>query len=136
MYEMILDAIKGMDENEIVILWNEYCIADQRFDDEIMTAYELEEYAKNQDPMYLLNRFYFGCDEGRKETSANPNRNYFSFDGYGNIISFDYIYNKYADEFYNIDIDALVDYIVNNENALFCDEIQEILDNANDEEEA
>lgn len=126
--EMILDVLREMNDNEIATIWNEYCREVYRYDDEIMTDYEMEEYAKTQDVMNILNRFYFGNDDGQENTSANPNRNFFTFNGYGNIISFDYIYNKYADEFYYVDVDEMIDYIIENEDSLYCDEIQSILD--------
>lgn len=128
MNEKILNAIKTMDDSSIVSLWNEYCYNTNNYDDEIMDAYAFEEYARGCDPMELLNRMYFGHDEFDESSSANPNRNYFCFNGYANIISFDYIYNSYNDKFYNMDIDALVDYIIDNEDSLNNSDIEEILD--------
>ena len=127
--ERIIDLFKDMNDGEVISVWNEYCRETNRFDDEIMDAYELEEWANNSgDTMNILNRFFFGSDEEREGTSANPNRNYFTFNGYGNIISFDYIYNQFSDEFYYIWIDELIDYIIENENSFGVDEIQEILE--------
>lgn len=135
MKNLVLTAIKEMDDNEIVRIWNEFCQVDRRYDDEIFDAYMMEEYINNSDDgMAILNRFYFGNDEGREGTSANPNRNFFYFNGYANIVSFDYIYNQYTDEFFGIDADLLVDYIVENEEAFDNDELQEILDGATIEE--
>ena len=51
-----------------------------------------------------------------------------TFNGYGNIISFDYIYNSCSDEFYYIWIDELIEYITENKEAFGNDDIQEILD--------
>lgn len=48
-YNKILDYIKGLDDSDIVTLWNEYCYTTDRYDDEIMDCYRLEEYAKNTD---------------------------------------------------------------------------------------
>lgn len=131
MEKRILEVIKEMQDSEIVTLWNEYCYATNHYDDEIMDQYRLEEYlsgCSTEDTISLLNRFYFGHDENNENSSANPNRNYFTFNGYGNIISFDYIYNQYTDEFYNIYIDDLIEYIISNQDALYNDEIQEIID--------
>ena len=131
--EMIIEVFKTMDESEVVRIWNEYCMATSRYDDEIMDAYQMEEWANNSgDVTNILNRFYFGTDGENENTSANPNRNYFTFNGYGNIISFDYIYNSYTNEFSYVYVDDLADYIVENENAFYCDEIQEILDDENE----
>lgn len=133
--EMILDVLREMNDGEIASIWNDYCGEVYKYDDEIMTVYEMEEYAKTQDVMNILNRFYFGNDDGQENTSANPNRNFFTFNGYGNIISFDYIYNKYADEFYYVDVDEMINYIIENEDSLYCDEIQSILDEELEESE-
>ena len=134
--ERIIDLFKEMSEGEVISVWNEYCREVNKFDDEIMDAYELEEWANNSgDTMNILNCFFFGSDEEREGTSANPNRNYFKFNGYGNIISFDYIYNQFTDEFYYVDADELAEYIAENEEAFYNDEIQEIIDEYTSEEE-
>ena len=134
--ERIIDLFKEMNDEEVISAWNEYCREVNKFDDEIMDAYELEEWANNSgDTMNILNRFFFGSDEEREGTSANPNRNYFKFNGYGNIISFDYIYNQFTDEFHYVDADELAEYIAENEEAFYNDEIQEIIDEYTSEEE-
>ena len=134
--ERIIDLFKEMNDEEVISAWNEYCREVNKFDDEIMDAYELEEWANNSgDTMNILNRFFFGSDEEREGTSANPNRNYFKFNGYGNIISFDYIYNQFTDEFHYVDAEELAEYIAENEEAFYNDEIQEIIDEYTSEEE-
>lgn len=69
----------------------------------------LEEFYNGTNAIELLNRAYFGWDEDNYYTdssgnkvysSFNPNRNYFSYNGYGNLISTDYInYSVYLDEY-------------------------------------
>ena len=132
--EKIIETIKGMDDGEIIRIWNEYCREANRYDDEIMDAYEMEEWVNNTgDKMSLLNRFYFGSDDYNKEGSANPNRNYFCFNGYGNIISFDCIYNEYTDEFYHMDANELADYIEENRESFYNDELEELFDELEEE---
>lgn len=127
----ILETIKEMDDNELVALWNEYCSNNNYYDDII---YDYDAMVKmmndgSNDPIYWVNRFFYGYDEfNGSGSSANPNRNFFIFNGYANIVSFDYIYNQYTDEFYNMEVDALIDYIVENSDALYNDTIQELLD--------
>lgn len=136
MKEKLFNTFTQMNDNEIISVWNEYCNKSNRFDDEIWDAYRMEEWiTSGYDVMAILNCFYFGSDEEREGTSANPNRNYFTFNGYGNIISFDYIYNSFSNEFYYIDIDNLIEYIIENKDALYNDEIQEILDAAEEGDE-
>lgn len=128
LYNELLTAFQAMDDSDIISVWNEYCLVSNYYDDQIMDSYGLEEMLSGQDVFYIANRFYFGNDEGRENTSANPNRNYFKFDGYGNITSFDYIYNSFSKEFSYIDIESLIDYIIDNEEAFYNDDIQEIID--------
>ena len=135
-FERIMDVLKEMDDSELVSVWNEYCYATNRYDDEILDAYSMEEWIENaEDKISLLNRFYFGHDDMDENGSANPNRNYFTFNGYGNVISFDYIYNSYTNEFNYIYVNDLIDYIIENEDSLCNDDIQDILDDAEDDAE-
>lgn len=68
-------------------------------DDRFYPMEELEELLSNKSPLDLLNMGYFGRDDetwhydssGNKiYTSFNPNRNYFYFNGYGNLCSCNY----------------------------------------------
>lgn len=130
--EKLLELFTNMDDSELVSVWNEYCFATNS-EGEILDYDTLEEYISNDsthDTLYWLNCFYYGSDEySTEEGSANPNRNYFTFNAYGNVISFDYIYNSYTKEFNHMDIDELINYIIENEDSLYNDDIQEILDN-------
>jgi len=128
LYNEIRKLFAQMDDNEIISIWNEYCEATQHYDDRIMDAYELEDIFYGVDPLELVNRFFYGSDVYNEESGANPNRNYFTLNGYGNIVSFDYIYNEYSDKFYYIDTDELTYYIIE-KNEDFCnDDIRELLD--------
>ena len=80
-----MEVVKVLDDSEIISLWNEYCSETNNYDDSIMDAYEFEEYARNSDPIELMNRMFFGHDELNENTSANPNRDYFCFNGYASI---------------------------------------------------
>ena len=68
-------------------------------DDRYYYMDELSELFSGTDPIDLLNRAFFGRDaetwttnaRGEREYGAfNPNRNYFTFSGYGNLVSSDY----------------------------------------------
>jgi hypothetical protein len=134
----IREILTKIDESELVSIWNDFCMNDNRYDDEIMDYCTLEEYISNagDDTMQWLNRFYFGSDDYSDESgSANPNRNYFTFNGYGNIISFDYLYNEYTDKFNYIDDELLIDYIIDNQESFSNDDIQEIIDALEDIED-
>jgi len=137
LYDILRDHFTGLDDDKIVSIWNEYIHENNLFDDEIFDYDTMEEMIENSSEggLYWVNRFFYGSDDYSNEGSANPNRNYFMFNGYGNIVSFDYIYNSYTDTFNHIEIGDLIDYIIENNDSLFDDDIQEILDNANEENE-
>jgi len=90
---------------------------------------ELGLYFSEVDPIELLNRAFYGHDEsyhtdeyGQKHYEAfNPNREYFSFNGYGNLVSSDEKdYSGFLDEYF---INALIE----NRGNLYCiDENEEL----------
>lgn len=92
----------------------------------------LTEFYHGADPVELLQRAYFGRDDecyhitstGEKVyNSFNPNRNYFYFNGYGNLCSADYKdYSCYLDNYF-------IDALIKNQNYLYLpDEITDILE--------
>lgn len=68
-------------------------------EDRYYEMYMLEDFYQGADLLDLLNRVYFGRDDGTWHTdgngnkvygSFNPNREYFYYNGYGNLVSSDY----------------------------------------------
>lgn len=68
-------------------------------DDRYYSMEELGEFYANADPLELLNRAYYGWDEDsctidqwgtKRQDAFNPNRDYFRYNGYGNLVSTDY----------------------------------------------
>ena len=60
---------------------------------------ELDEFYRDSDPLEILRRAYFGRDDDTWTTDSNgnktygefnPNRDYFYYNGYGNLVSSDY----------------------------------------------
>ena len=100
-------------------------------DDRYYSMDELPEILGDIDIIKLLNMAYFGDDEnyhideyGRKHyESFNPNREYFYFNGYGNLCSANYKdYSAHLDDYF-------VDAIIENQNYLYLDdEIKNILE--------
>lgn len=126
--QKIRNILTEIDEAAVISAWNEFCYNTSRYDDEIIDAYRMEELMQeSKEPLTWVNRFFFGHDDYDENGSANPNRNYFTFNGYGNIISFDYIYNQYKDEFSYIDDADLINYMIENSDALGIDEVEEVL---------
>lgn len=80
-------------------------------DDRYYSMEELNDLYSGQEPQEILFRAFYGFDadtwitdgRGNKEYGAfNPNRNYFYFNGYGNLVSSDY--KDYSD---NLDLYAV-----------------------------
>lgn len=98
---------------------------------------ELPELLYGKDPIDLLNTAYFGKDEESWHTdssgnkiydSFNPNREYFTFNGYGNLVSADYKdYSYLLDDYF---IEALID---NKDNLYLDNEILEIIEGAEED---
>ena len=134
MEEKILEVLKGMEDGDLISVWNEYCDKCNMYDDRIYYMEEIDDLFSGQDVTYILNRAFFGHDQWSDNSEFNPNRAYFTFNGYGNLISLDWIsYNEYADSFGDcIDDSALVDYIVENNDSLYNDDIQNVLDEIDD----
>ena len=101
-------------------------------DDRYYEMDELKEFYHGVDPVELLQRAYFGYDSDTWHTDAhnnkiygafNPNRNYFRYNGYGNLVSCDYKdYSEHLDGWF---IDSLIE---NARNLYLDDEIMEIIE--------
>lgn len=79
-------------------------------DDRYYLMNELDEFYRDTEPTELLNRAFYGYDadswtvneHGEKihYTSFNPNREYFTYNGYGNLVSTNYKdYSAHLDEY-------------------------------------
>jgi hypothetical protein len=101
-------------------------------DDRYYNMDMLSDFYSGTDPIELLNRAYFGYDSETWHTdssgnkiygSFNPNREYFSYNGYGNLVSSDYKdYSIFLDDYF---IDAVID---NQDHLYLDDEILKILE--------
>ena len=70
--------------------------------------YELTQVNSQDDFDNLMNRIYYGHDDDCGDGSAFcPNRNYFYYNGYGNLVSSDY--KDYSDHLDNYFIESLID---------------------------
>ena len=99
--------------------------------------YEMEylnEIYSDTEPLEIINRAFYGYDEdswkydsqGQKDYGQfNPNRDYFHFNGYGNLVSSDYKdYSSYLDEYF-------IQELIDNRDKLNLDfELEELLDEA------
>lgn len=102
----------------------------------------LNEFYSGCDPIELLQRAYYGHDADSWHTGSrgekiygefNPNRDYFTYDGYGNLISSDY--KDYSPQLYSYAIEAM------SENRYYIDsidsdnELSALFDELEDEEQ-
>lgn len=107
------ELLENMSDSELISIWNEYqsningdsYIYDMDDFDEIMSGYKPWEIARCC--------FYSG--------KFCPANSYFWFNGYGNAESSDYPIDR-------IYIDDMIDYIIENNDSLYNDDVQEILD--------
>ena len=94
------------------------------YDDKIYPMEELNELFQGTEPEEILRQAFYGYDETYKERSPfNPNREYFYFNGYGNLVSIDEKdYSSYLDEAF------IQDIIDNRYNLSLSDGSQNIID--------
>lgn len=86
-------------------------------DDRYFEMYELDEFYRDTEPTELLTRAFYGYDEmytdkdGHHTEPFNPNRDYFRYNGYGNLVSTDV--KDYTDRLDDYFIDALIENACN-----------------------
>lgn len=92
---------------------------------------DLDEFYSDTEPTELLNRVYYGHDDDNYTTDEHgdkhysefcPNRTYFYYNGYGNLVSTDYKdYSAYNDEYF-------AEKLINNEYGNYVDLPEEVED--------
>lgn len=118
-FEVIRDYIKDeMDDDSIVRLYRDYCEENNCYDDIVYSMDDFDEQLESFEPWEIACRIFYG--------NFNPRHEYFKWDGYGNLKSF---YNAYEVIQSEVDIDAIAEYIDENDDELYNDDLQEILDN-------
>lgn len=99
-------------------------------DDRYYEMYELDELYNGTEPTEILTRAFYGYDEmytdenGNHPEAFNPNRDYFRYNGYGNLVSTDIKdYSDHLDEYF-------VNELIENAGHLYeiPDEITELLE--------
>lgn len=118
--EAIKDALENLSDDEIVSVHNEYCYNCNNLDDHIYTMDEFDEICDGMTPWEVARGCFYG--------TFCPANKYFWFNGYGNFDSQDYVGGE-------IDMNGIAEYIDENDDALYCGEIQDVLDSFEDEDE-
>lgn len=98
---------------------------------------EINVFYSDAEPLELLQRAYFGRDDDNWTTDSsgnktygefNPNREYFTYNGYGNLVS-----SNYKDYSYLLD-DYFIDSLIENAEYLYLDnETMNIINGAAEE---
>ena len=117
--EMIKDLLENMSESQLYTIVNEYFDKTNYYDDRIYDMDEFNEIMSGMSPSDIATKIFYG--------DFRPNDNYFRFDGYANLQSFDYI----SDE---VDLEEIADYIIDNDEDFDNSDIREILDEEDEEE--
>lgn len=113
LYNRILDTLKDMDRDDLCYIWARYCDEVNRPDDQIYSMWDFEELFAGTDKFELVRMCFYG--------SFNPNDDYFSFDGYGNLTSTDYPESW-------MELEEVAAFIFSTMDSLENDDIQDILD--------
>lgn len=104
------------------------------YDEQIYPMDELNELFHGTEPDEILRRAFYGYDEPvnkhEERLPFNPNRNYFYFNGYGNLVSIDEKdYSAYLEESF---IQEIID---NRYNLTLSSGAEDVIDNYEDEDE-
>ena len=107
--EKIIEFFKGHDDIFIACMEELDSYNGYLGDDRYYYMEDLNEFYNGVDPIELLTRAYYGRDDDTWHFNAygekiygefNPNREYFYYNGYGNLISSDYKdYSAHLDEY-------------------------------------
>ena len=119
--EEVLEMLRDMNDSNLVAVHNEYCDKVSYYDDRIYDMYEINDLLYGRSPLEIIT--------DARDVDANDS--YIRYDGYGNLESTDYPQDW-------MDLDEIADYIVENDEALYNDDIRDLLDEIeaeNEEEE-
>ena len=118
-----------LDDIEELNNWNG-CL----YDDRVFSMDDLNDVLQDINPSDILSSAFYGYDEPVNKDDQrqpfNPNRNYFYFNGYGNLVSTDKIdYSDYLDDYF---VQEIID---NAANLVLSEGAQNLIDNDEDENE-
>lgn len=125
--DALIDCIEDLDT------YNGYLGDDRYYDMEM-----LDEFYAGADPTEILQRAFYGYDmnyfnENDERSAFNPNRDYFRYNGYGNLVSCDYKdYSDHNDVYFAV---ALIENRNNVESIDNYNDLAELLDEYENTEE-
>ena len=112
--EELKELLENMSNDELITMWNEYQYNINGCD-HIYSMDDFDEIMSSQSPWEVARTCYYSG-------KFCPAHEYFWFNGYGNAESSDYPTD-------NIYIDDLIDYIIDNNDSLYNNEVEDILNN-------
>lgn len=104
-FDKIKGILEGMDFDELIAVWNTYC-DEVRNEENVYFMEEFNEMFDGVKPWEIARSAFFG--------DFNPTHDYFTFNGYGNLVSFDY----FTDNNCPIIIDDIAEFVDRTEYAL------------------
>ena len=119
--ERITDHIGDMRAEDVVSLWREYCLKQQYYDDIYEDMCEFDDLHNGMTPLQVAKLVY--------RQDFNPDADYYKETIWG-VTSFDTAEDCVKD----MDIKAMIGYIVRNDDWLYDEDIQEILTDEEEEE--
>lgn len=112
--EKLVELFEGFDDSELIELHNEYCDNVNDYDNRFISMWDFDEEMRYNSPSDIAQMICYG--------EFNPNDDYFKFDGYGNLKSFDsWNVSDY------IELDEIARYCINDDEDFNMDEIRTIL---------
>lgn len=96
--DVVADIIRGWSDSELYNAWNERCDRCSYTDDMIYQMDSFNDFFDGKDPLDIVEMVY--------RCHFNPNDDYFSFDAYANITSFNYV-----EDFNTFDYETLAEYL-------------------------
>lgn len=118
--DMVMDTLGELGPYEIVTLHNNLCEKEDRMDDMVFLMDEFDEEMEAANPWEVARACFYG--------DFRPYDTFFRFNGYGNIVSFDYISSDDS----GISLIDIAKYVVEHDDPLDNEEILNILEETKD----
>lgn len=118
-YEAVKEVLDNLRESELFWVHCNYCDERQYSDDRAYSMCEFDDLMSERSPLEIA--------QDINGTNFSPNDEYFWFNGYGNLCS--------GSVYDFVDTDDIAHYMVDEENALDCDDVQDLFDEWEEQEE-
>ena len=99
--DAIVSILKDWDNTSLIDAWNEHCNNDGYSDERVFFMGEFNDFFCNMTPLDIVSMV--------EHTNFRTNDEFFAYDSYGRLVSFDYI-----EDYSCFDYDQLADYFINN----------------------